>query len=54
MDEVFKDMVQSSLSSYWDTESLIINRPSVPQLAGRARSNTTLGREARVLVLRRR
>jgi DNA modification methylase len=54
MDEVFKDMVQSSLSSYWETESLIVNKPVVPQLAGRARTNTTLGREARVLVLRRR
>ncbi len=51
--EPLRSMVESSMSGYWDTESLITNKPQIPQLAGRAKVNTPVGRESRVLVLRR-
>ncbi len=52
--EALRLMVESAMSNYWDTESLIVNRPQIPMLAGRAKINTPVGRESRVLVLRRR
>jgi hypothetical protein len=51
--EPLRAMVESAMACYWETESLITNKPQIPQLAGRAKVNTPVGRESRVLVLRR-
>lgn len=53
LDEILKDAISTNLPSFWETESLIINRPVIPQLASRSRVATLSGRESRVLVLRR-
>jgi hypothetical protein len=53
LDEVFKDLIEMSLSSYWEADTLVVNKPQVPQLTGRAKTMTTGLRDSRVLVLRR-
>ncbi len=53
LDEILKDAIATSLTSFWETESIIVNRPAVPQLVSRSRAATASGRESRVLVLRR-
>lgn len=53
LDEVFKDLIEMSLSSYWEADTLIVNKPQVPQITGRAKGAGSGSRDSRVLVLRR-